>query len=201
MSIDPSHTCKDAKSNVQTQPISNREIIAFHEAAHAVVAIELGLGLLETGIDIARVEVTGGVGLDGCRLFLADLTDVGPKDLEDEQRRLSGQIDCNGTVLAAGPASDARLREEDPWLALHKQPADLGRMRELLTQAQLAPSVAEEEDRLRAQLAMAVEALKDPAIWSAIQAVAQEILERGSLAGPDIAAIVEPILEAQPPSN
>ena len=97
---------------------SERQVIAYHEAAHAVVAIEMGIGLLDVGIDLERVDATGGVGNVGCRLFVADLTDIEPSDLEAEQLRLAGQIDCTGTVLAAGAASDAKLHEEDPWSAL-----------------------------------------------------------------------------------
>ena len=55
-----------------------REIVAHHEAAHAVIALELGDGLLDVGIDLDRVDATGGVGNVGCRLFIADLNDVAP---------------------------------------------------------------------------------------------------------------------------
>ena len=90
-----------------------------------MTALELGPGILEIGIDLARVDDTGGVGNVGCRLFVADLTDVAPSEVEAEQRRLAGRIDCSGTVLAAGAASDAKLRGEDPWGALLKQQGDL----------------------------------------------------------------------------
>jgi hypothetical protein len=176
-------------------PISDREVIAHHEASHAVLALELGLGILEIGIDLERVDATGGVGNVGCRLFVADLTDVAPRNLEAEQRRLAGRIDCSGTVLAAGAASDARLRGEDPWSALQKQETDFKHMRDLLQRARLdgTPEVAEE--RLRSQLDLAVEALEDPLVWQAVELVAREVLERGPLKGAEIEALVKPELE------
>ena len=179
------------------ESIGDRELIAHHEASHAVLAIELGVGILDVGIDLDRVDATGGVGNVGCRLFVADLTDVAPKNLEIEQRRLAGQIDINGTVLAAGAASDAKMRNEDPWLALQKQQADFGHMRELLQRARLDETPELEEQRLRTQLELAVEALNDPAVWQAVEAVAAAVLRGGPLNGANVEALVQPGLEAE----
>lgn len=178
-------------------PLSNREVIAHHEASHAVLALELGLGILDVGIDLERVDATGGVGNVGCRLFVADLTDVSPRNLETEQRRLAGQIDCSGTVLAAGAASDARLRGEDPWSALQKQESDFRHMLDLLQRARLDETPALVEERLRSQLELAVEALNDSMVWQAVEALAQAILNRGPLKGSEIEALVKPELEAE----
>ena len=177
-------------------PISDREVIAHHEAAHAVLALELGLGILDVGIDLERVDATGGVGNVGCRLFVADLTDVSPRNLETEQRRLAGQIDCSGTVLAAGAASDARLRDEDPWSALQKQESDFKHMVELLQRARLDETPELAEERLRTQLDLAVEALNDPMVWQAVEVLAQAVLDRGPLKGSEIETLVKPELEA-----
>lgn len=176
---------------------SEREILAHHEASHAVTALELGPGILEIGIDLERVDDTGGVGNVGCRLFVADLTDVAPSEVEAEQRRLAGRIDCSGTVLAAGAASDAKLRGEDPWGALLKQQGDFQHMRDLLRQAKLDDTPEGEEARLRAQLDLATEVLEDEAVWRAVEAVARAVLESGVLRGPAIEAIARPLLEAK----
>ena len=176
--------------------LNEREVIAHHEAAHAVVAIEMGIGLLDVGIDLARVDATGGVGNVGCRLFVADLSDIVPSELEAEQLRLAGQIDCTGTVLAAGAASDAKLQDEDPWSALQMQQSDFRHMRELLKAAELDSTPEIEQDRLRSQLDLAVEVLNDPMVWRAVEAVAHEVLERGTVTGPEIEAIAKTILEA-----
>ena len=172
-----------------------REIVAHHEAAHAVIALELGDGLLDVGIDLDRVDATGGVGNVGCRLFIADLNDVAPSEIETEQRRLAGRIDCAGSVLAAGAASDARLRDEDPWTALCKQKADFDRMRDLLERAGLDAPPDLAEARLRQQLGLAVQALKDPMVWDAVEAVATAAMERTRLTGPEIEALAKPKLE------
>jgi|GEM_PF-3148175 len=176
--------------------LSADEIVAHHEAAHAVIALELGLGILEIGIDLERVAVSGGIGSDGCRLFLADLTEVPRHQLDDEQKRLSGHIDVNGTVLAAGPASDAKLLSEDPWTALHKQHSDLTVMRQLLQRAKLDETEEGVESHLRNQLGLAVEALEEAAVWATVEAVAAAVLSRGPLSGPEIEAIAEPLLKA-----
>lgn len=180
---------------VDTEDIMCPELIAHHEAAHAVVAIELGLGILDIGIDIARVERTGGVGVDGCRLFVCDLSNIAEENLADEKNRQAGLIDCSGTVLAAGAASDAKMLQCDPWVALQRQQGDFRYMRDLLRQAQLAPTPEEQELRLREQVSMAVEALNDPSVWRAVQAVAQAVLKSGPLTGAEIETIVKPILE------
>ena len=179
-----------------TTNLIEREIIAHHEAAHAVVALELDVELLDIGIDLARVEATGGLGNVGCRLFVADLSDVVPSDLETEQRRLAGRIDCNGTVLAAGAASDARLRDENAWTALRKQEGDFEHMRALLKQARLDANEDVEDERLRSQLALAVDALRDPDVWAAVEAVARAALDHGPLRGKEIEAIARPLLGA-----
>lgn len=175
--------------------LAELDIVAHHEAAHAVLAIELGMGVLDVGIDLERVAVTGGIGTVGCRLFVADLTDIAPSDVESEQRKLSGQIDCSGAVLAGGAASDAKLRGEDPWTALQKQQGDLTHMRDLLQRAKLTPTPEAEDERLREQLALAVEALGDPVVWRAIEVLAGAALERVQLSGDEIKAIADPILE------
>ena len=174
---------------------TEREIIAHHEAAHAVVAIEIGDGLLDVGIDLERVDATGGIGNVGCRLFVADLDDVAPSEVEVEQRRLAGRIDCNGTVLAAGAASDARLRNEAPWDALRKQQGDYDHMRDLLGRAHLDATPELEEERLRMQLDLAVATLNDPLVWQAVETVAKAALERIVLTGPEIVALATPMLE------
>ena len=172
----------------------SREVIAHHEAAHAVVAIELGVGILDVGIDLDRFDESGGVGLVGCRLFIADLTDIEPQDVESEQRKLAGHIDRTGAVLAAGAAAEAKIAKEDPWLALHHQTDDISRMRELLEQAKLAPTEAAAMDRLRSQLKFSVEVLEDLEVWLAVGAVAEAVLARGPLSGPEVESIVEAIL-------
>ena len=179
--------------------LAERELIAHHEAAHAVMAIELGLGLLDVGIDLDRVNATGGIGNVGCRLFLADLKDVASSDLEDEQRRIAGLIDCSGTVLAAGAASDAKLQDEDPWNALRKQGGDFKQMRDLLRRARLDEVPELEEERLRSQLNLAVQALEDPIVWKAVKAIARAALDRNVLTGADIEALAKPTLEPEIP--
>lgn len=176
---------------------SERETIAHHEAAHAVMAIEVGDGLLDVGIDLDRVDATGGIGNVGCRLFVADLDNVTPSDLEFEQRRLAGRIDCSGTVLAAGAASDAKLRGQDPWTALQKQHGDYEHMLDLLRRAKLDTTPELETERLHAQLDLAVEALQDPLVWKTVEAVAQAALDRNILTGLEIVAIAKPKLEPE----
>ena len=178
-----------------------RTIVAHHEAAHAVLALELGLGVLDVGIDLDRVHVTGGMGTVGCRLFVADLADIAPSEVESEQHRLSGQIDCTGAVLAAGAAADAKLRDEDPWIALQKQQGDLTHMKSLLERAQLAPTPEAEEGKLREQLALAVEAIEDPVIWRAVEALAKAALERVRLDGGEVTRIVERLLKPRVPTK
>ena len=179
------------------QSYSERDIIAHHEAAHAVMAIEVGDGLLDVGINLGRIDATGGIGNVGCRLFVADLENVTPSDLEVEQRRLAGRIDCSGTVLAAGAASDAKLRGEDPWTALRKQEGDYEHMLDLLRRAKLDATPDLETERLRAQLDLAVQALQDPLVWKAVEAVARGALDRDILTGPEIVAIAKPKLEPE----
>ena len=173
----------------------DREIIAHHEAAHAVIALEVGDGLLDVGIDLDRVDATGGIGNVGCRLFVADMDGLVPSDVESEQRRLAGRIDCSGTVLAAGAASDAKLRDEDPWNALRKQKADYDKMRDLLAQAHLDGTPELLDMRLRQQLDLAVQALNDPHIWRAVEVVADAALECTRLTSSEIESLAKPELE------
>ena len=177
----------------------SRDVIAHHEAGHAVVAVELGVGLLSIGIDLDRFDVSGGIGLDGCRLFIADLENIEPQQIESEQLKLIGRIDRTGAVLAAGAAAEAKLAKEDAWLQLHRQTDDINRMRALLKQAKLDPTEQAETEKLRTQLDFAVEVLADPAVWQAVGAVAEAVLARGPLSGPMIESIVESILAPRKP--
>ena len=62
-------------------------------------------------------------------------------------------------------------------------------MRELLQAAALDATPEIEQERLRSQLDLAVEAVNDPMVWRAVEAVAREVLERGILKGPAIEAV------------
>lgn len=68
-------------------------------------------------------------------------------------------------------------------------------MRDLLRRARLDGAPESEDERLRSQLDLAVQALEDPMVWKAVEAVARAALGRNKVTAADIEALAKPTLE------
>ncbi len=166
---------------------------AHHEAAHAVVAVRLGIRLEYVSIAPEPAEHAG---QDGARGTVAELP-------TDEARGLVERLNRPGPFQAeagdpmsvgdrvrfalAGPAADRR----------HLGRSDIGGRGDLATAQWLRDRVGFSEDEF-ARLEEYAEAMVERD-WPAIEAVAQELLRVVRLSGEDVRGLVHPFaLSARP---
>lgn len=161
--------------------MTERERIAHHEAAHAVLALYFGM-TLSCGIDLdGATSVAGASGTVGVNLFVADLNVP-----EAEQ-----QIDLvrNLAVFCAGAASDAKLRGEQPDYALTKQPGDRKAAIAHALNHPLVSSMEEAEYVVSMALTKASQYLEKDEIWDWIARVAAACVLSSKMQQPAIEAL------------
>ena len=175
--------------------MDQRERIAHHEAAHAVMMIFTKVGVPPGGISIDLVNpATSGLGSVDGRLYDIDLRDLSGPALEARQKEEAPAAMCNGLVILAGAVADAKVEGRDAWDCLIEQTSDLSQARDMLRRGQYASVAAQEDQALKVQLDEAKEVLEEREIWAAVQAVARAVLKTGKLSGPEIEAITDPFL-------
>jgi hypothetical protein len=152
--------------------MDDRTRVAYHEAAHAVLAYRLGGHVLEPGIDIdAPSSVTGAYGRAGVTVFAHD-------DRLDEREQQTA-VKHSVAIMCAGAASDAKILGRNLPDALAHQPGDEKAARELLKSSPSVTSPEEIEVVLQGGLKYAARLLERSEIWKAIDAVAQACLKAG----------------------
>jgi hypothetical protein len=173
--------------------------IAFHEAAHVVVGLEMGLGASVAGIDLKYTNAaTGAQGGAAMSVYeIDDLRSLSGAALETAQEAARHHLMANLLVVAAGAAADAKLLGTDPWIAYQEQSSDLARAKEFLDRMAFEDGEALTPAYLRQSVEQAADCLADVRIWKAVETVATEVLCRGGrLDGPAIEAIAKPALAA-----
>ncbi len=176
--------------------MDQRERIAHHEAAHAVVALAMGLPAPSAGIDIDRENPeTGGLGSFFATMWtIEDLTHLTGSALEKAQAEEVKYARFNLMAILAGAACDSRVLGEDLMDALSQQPGDRAAAIGIL--ARMAVPLTDHEESLRSQMSDAASALKEFEIWNAVKEVATATLATGQLAGEEIEKIARPHLAA-----
>lgn len=174
--------------------MDQRERIAHHEAAHAVVALAMGLPTPTSGIAIDRENPeTGGLGSFFATLFtIEDLTELTGLALEEAQAQQIKYAGFNLMAILAGAASDSRVLGEDLMDALSQQPGDRAAAVDILLR--MAIPFNEYEESLCSQMSDAASALRETEIWAAVEKVAAATLATGQLAGEEIERITRPYL-------
>ena len=173
--------------------------IAFHEAAHVVVGLEMGLRASVAGIDLKYTNAaTGAQGGAAMTVYVIDdLRSLSGAALETEQKAAHHHLMANLLVVAAGAAADAKLLGKDPWIAYQEQSSDLERAKEFLDRMAFEDGEALTPAYLQKSVERAADCLADVRIWKAVETVATEVLCRGGrLDGPAIEAIAKPALAA-----
>lgn len=167
--------------------MKHREKVAHHEAAHAVMALHMRLGLSNHGMDIdAPTSVAGAFGQTGVMTFAPDLT----QPEEDQYRDLGALL----AVTLAGAASDARINGVALDDALKAQPGDLGVAKTLCAGYPFASGQGEVQ-ALEYGLQIAAKELARTEVWDAVQAVAGLCQAKGGkLTKVQIEAVALPIL-------
>ena len=176
--------------------MNQRERIVHHEAAHAVVALAMGLPTPSSGINIDRENPeTGGLGSYFATLFfIEDLTDLTSLALEEAQAKQLKYACFNLMAILAGAASDSRVLGEDPMDSLSQQPGDRAAAVDILVK--MAVPFHDHEESLLSQMSDAVTALGETEIWAAVEKVAAATLATGQLTGEEIERIAKPHLAA-----
>lgn len=170
--------------------MEDRAKVAHHEAAHAVLAYVWDLGLAD-GIDLdAATSVEGAFG--NVQVYVRAIDGSLPEEVQQ------ADLICNLSVYCAGAASDAKIKQIDPFEALRAQPGDFG---EALRHARSSPLLTDEAMALAAVkvgLATAVGWLEKPYIWVRVERVANAALEvRGKLGKDEIEALCQGIGNAK----
>lgn len=169
-----------------------RARIAHHEAAHIVVAIIVGAGITDHGIDLdAPTSAPGAFGRAGTNLFIPD-----PDLPKPEQMRALAN---NLAIVCAGAASDAKLTSITPAQALQMQNGDETVAKRLIAGSDLIDETEREREKeenyvlYEVGLAKAVELIDKPDVWEKIQRVAIACLSSGGrLSKEQIESIVLP---------
>jgi hypothetical protein len=168
-----------------------RERVAHHEAAHMVLAVQIGAGIGDQGMDLnAPTSTEGAYGNATVMLLIHDASQTIEEQKEDLLRNL--------VIICAGAASDAKLMVRPLREALRRQPGDEKDARKLIAQSPLTEKNdehtrrEEEELLLNKALELAARQLEKPIVWKTIQEVARATLnEGGRLTKPQIEAIIE----------
>jgi hypothetical protein len=159
-------------------PANQREQIAHHEAAHAVLAIRAGVGV-SGGIDLdAPTSVDGAFGQAAVNLLVLD------DSLPVNEQRLD--LARNLSIICAGAASDARITGAKPLEALEAQPGDYS----LALQHARSSSVVESEEEAKhvvteVGLSHAVKEVARAEVWAAIKRIATAVIASGGQLGKD----------------
>lgn len=165
--------------------MQHREILAHHEAAHAVMGLVFDLGVTAFGIDLDAPTRDGATGKAG--VMQIDLADS--KDLND--------LLVNGAICAAGAVSDAKLLGLESWEAFQQQDGDWEQAFGLFDLADWEPKEGR-ESVMRSFVAQAATQLGKDQVWAAVEAVAQETLAAGGkLSAEAIVARAQPILAGE----
>lgn len=152
--------------------MEHREQVAHHEAAHAVVALYLGMGVCG-GIDLDAVtSMEGAFGNAAVNLFVADPS----LPLEDQRLDLIRNL----AVICAGAASDAKVKGETLENALEAQ---LGDRAVAIDHARAHPIVGSDEEAehvvMKLGLPHAGTLVGKASVWDAIVRVAEAALSAG----------------------
>jgi hypothetical protein len=152
--------------------MNNREKVARHEAAHAVLAIRAGFGV-SGGIDLdAPTSVEGAYGNAAVSLVELDGTLS-----EDEQRT---DLVRNLAVICAGAAADAKSAGVEPADALRAQPGDYALALRHAAESSIVESHTEAaEVVMNVALPIAVCIVNRADVWAAIERVAAAVLAAG----------------------
>jgi len=154
----------------------NEKRFALHEAAHSIIAIVVGSGISNHGIDLnASTSVEGAFGNAGANLFVYD-----PVLGEEEQRN---RLMANLGIIVAGAVSDSLALEIPLREALRRQPGDEKVATDLLSNSSLLDIQDQKqkaeliEELLNASLKQTQRSIQDPAVWEKIEAVARAALK------------------------
>jgi hypothetical protein len=152
--------------------MNDRERVAHHEAAHAVLSLRAGFGV-SGGIDLdAQTSVEGAFGNAAVALSMLDA------DLPTAQQQM--ELGRNLSVICAGAASDARILEIDPEDALLAQPGDYGVAIQYAAGSSIIGNVKDAEYVVtQIALPVAVRDVGRPEVWQAIERLAAALLEAG----------------------
>ncbi|CEJ88137.1 conserved hypothetical protein [Hyphomicrobium sp. GJ21] len=183
-----------------------REILAHHEAAHAVIGVRLGAGVDEEGIDLDQAGPSGAGGIIRGKLFKFH-----PVDTKTKKWRM---LLDNLAIILAGPAANSKLQGWDMAEALKRQYGDAGMARNQIQVSKLVEAKSDDEAKIREEDVVmeqgwlkAVRMLDDEATWSAVEAVAKSVIASGGkLPGPTIDAMVRKVMlgkaeKAQTPTS
>jgi hypothetical protein len=152
--------------------MNDREKVAHHEAAHAVLSIRAGFGV-SGGIDLDAPTSVGGA-YGNAAVNLLELDDALP---EHEQRM---DLARNIAVICAGAASDAKISGIEPCKALRAQPGDLKVALEHAGGSTMVRSPKEAVHVvMRIGLLQAVRLINCPEVWLAVERVAAAVLAAG----------------------
>ncbi len=152
--------------------MNDREKVAHHEAAHAVLAIRAGFGV-SGGIDLdAPTSVAGAYG--NAAIALLELDETLP---EDEQRR---DLARNLAIICAGAAADAKTGGIDPSDTLLAQPGDYNLAVRHAAESSIVGGDAEARAVvMNVALPIAVRVVDRADVWAAIERVAAAVLNAG----------------------
>lgn len=152
--------------------MNHTEQVAYHEAAHAVLAIHYGMGL-SGGIDLnAETSVDGAFGNVAVNLWQFDSS----TSLQEQKSVLV----CNLAVICAGAASDAKLKGIPLTSALDAQPGDYKKAVEIARTCGLAADEYEVDFMVKeVGLVRASRDAEKREVWEAIVRVATATLEAG----------------------
>jgi len=157
------------------------ELIARHEAAHAVLAVLFAYGLY-IGIDIDLLNKSGGTGAVGVRIADIDHTALSGEDLEAAIEEKAQEIRQSLHVILGGPAADAVYQGVDFASALDGQPSDKKKAYEFMSRAGITDKFA---DQLVASVGEeTVARLKNSDVGDAVIALADRLLIVRRMDGP-----------------
>ena len=162
------------------EPHRPREATALHEAAHAVAATVVGR-------TVTSVTIVPDVGGWGCCEY-APFEPVAVLAYRDDPRNRKQAI----ITLAGSVAERRRFKDTDPRYAS----ADMTHVDNLIG-FMLGNADSEEEEELRADMRAETERLV-ATHWGAIEALAAALLERPTLTGEEVAAIIAAASTATP---
>lgn len=152
--------------------MNEREQVAHHEAAHAVLAIRAGIGV-SGGIDLdAPTSVDGAFGQAAVNLLMLD------DSLPVEEQKLD--LARNLSIICAGAASDALITGATPLEALEAQPGDYS---VALQHARSSSMVESDEEAFyvvtELGLSHAIKEVARVEVWAAIERIATAVIASG----------------------
>lgn len=164
MTLDES-TPEDSGSDIDDAAVAKLTATAYHEAGHAVMALSLGRTIHKVTISPAQLQ-TGGQRLGACE-FDKGRTKASKDWLEDEV-----------LILLAGMVAESHVTSQ---YSLHGAAQDLRAVRRLL--ANRAKNERQLERLERRLLDKAEHVLGAPAMATALELIANELLQRETISG------------------